>query len=144
MSWGTCYKGSNNIHAGFPALMSDGQWASNWEPACAINNELQKQAGITNNYQYRQYLINNADNIIKKNQVGACNNCCACWENFKDRNTVKCPTKYIFKSCADKTTPYGYESSDLKNLYLSDKILQSRLVAPIMTQDQMLKLPNYN
>ena len=39
MSWGTCYNGSNNIHAGFPALMSDGRWASNWEPGCAINNQ---------------------------------------------------------------------------------------------------------
>ena len=43
MSWGTCYSGSNNIHAGFPALMSDGRWASNWEPGCAINNQLKKQ-----------------------------------------------------------------------------------------------------
>ena len=144
MSCGTCYKGSNNIHAGFPALMSDGQWASNWEPACAINNEIQKEAGITNNYQYRQYLIANADNIIGKNQTGACDNCCACWENFKDRNAVKSPEKYIFKSCTDKTTPYGYETSDLKNMYLSSRTLQSRLAAPIMTQDQMLNLPNFN
>ena len=43
MSWGTCYSGSNNIHAGFPALMSDGRWAANWEPGCAINNQLKKQ-----------------------------------------------------------------------------------------------------
>jgi hypothetical protein len=144
MSWGTCYKGSNNIHAGAPALMSDGQWATNWEPACAINNELKKQAGISNNYNYRQYLISNADSIIEKNQIGALGNCCASWENFNDRNAIKCPTKYIFKSCSDKTQPFGYQNSDLKNLYVSSQALQSRLVAPIMTQTQMLNLPNFN
>jgi hypothetical protein len=144
MSWGTCYKGSNNIHPGFPAMMSDGQWATNWEPACTINKALKKQVGITNNYQYRQYLIKNADNIIEKNQLGACDNCCACWENYKDRNAVKCPNKYIFQSCSDQTKPFGYQTSDLKNLYLSSKALESRLVAPIMSQSQMLNLPNYN
>ena len=72
MSWGTCYSGSNNIHAGFPALMSDGRWAANWEPGCAINNQLKKQVGIKNNYEYRQYLIKNADQVITKNQMEAC------------------------------------------------------------------------
>lgn len=144
MSWGTCYKGSNNIHADFPALMSDGNWATNWEPACAINNQIKSHAGITNNYEYRQYLINNADKIVAKNQMDACDNCCSCWENFKDRNTSKNPTKYIYKSCSDKTQPFGYENSDLKNMYLSSKVLQSRIAAPIMTQSQMLQFANYN
>jgi hypothetical protein len=142
MSWGTCYKGSNNVHPGFPAMMSDGQWATNWEPACAINNALKKQVGISNNYQYRQYLITHADSIIEKNQMSACDNCCACWENFNDRN--KTTSKYIFKSCSDQAKPFGYQGSDLKNLYVSSKALESRLVAPIMTQAQMLNLPNFN
>ena len=142
MSWGTCFKGSNNVHPGFPAMMSDGQWATNWEPACAINNALKKQVGISNNYQYRQYLITHADSIIEKNQMSACDNCCACWENFNDRN--KATSKYIFKSCSDQAKPFGYQGSDLKNLYVSSKALESRLVAPIMTQAQMLNLPNFN
>jgi hypothetical protein len=142
MSWGTCYKGSNNVHPGFPAMMSDGQWATNWEPACAVNNALKKQVGISNNYQYRQYLITHADSIIEKNQMSACDNCCACWENFNDRN--KTTSKYIFKSCSDQAKPFGYQKSDLKNLYVSSKALESRLVAPIMTQAQMLNLPNFN
>ena len=25
MSWGTCYSGSNNIHFGFPPIMTDGR-----------------------------------------------------------------------------------------------------------------------
>ena len=45
---------------------------------------------------------------------------------------------------ADKTQPFGYQHSDLKNLYTSAQSLQSRLSAPIMTQSQMLNLPNWN
>lgn len=144
MSWGTCYKGSNNIHAGFPALMSDGNWATNWEPSCAANNYIKKSAGIENNYQYRQYLINNADKIIKKNQVNACDNCSGYWNNFQNTNIIKSATKYIYKSTQDNIQPFGYENSDLKNNYISSNTIQSRLVAPIMTQAQMLSLPNFN
>ena len=36
MSWGTCYSGSNNIHMGFPALMSDGRLYANWDAACEM------------------------------------------------------------------------------------------------------------
>lgn len=144
MSWGTCYRGSNNIHAGFPALMSDGQWATNWEPACTINNEIKREVGITNNYEYRQFLINNADKVVIKNQREACGQCCSCMNQFENTNVIQQPNKYIFKSCADKTQPFGYQHSDLKNLYTSAQSLQSRLSAPIMTQSQMLNLPNWN
>ena len=59
MSWGTCYSGSNNIHMGFPALMSDGRLYANWESSCESNNALKAKEGIKNNYDYRQYLIKN-------------------------------------------------------------------------------------
>ena len=34
--------------------------------------------------------------------------------------------------------PYGYESSDLKNLYLSRKKLDYNMRGPILTQEQLL------
>ena len=43
----------------------------------------------------------------------------------EDRNVVKCPNKYIFKSCTDQSKPFGYQNSDLKNLYISSKALES-------------------
>jgi len=80
---------------------------------------------------------------MKSNSVASCSQCCGCLETF---NPVPNSNKYLFTSCADKTQPFGYETSDLKNLYLSRSDLQSRLCAPIMTQDQMLQMgkPNYN
>lgn len=143
MSWGTCYNASNNIHSDFPALMSEGNLYTDYNSACKMNNNLKKEAGIKTNYQYRQWLINNAQSVMKANTVAACAQCCGCMENFTPRPESQ---KYLYKSCSDKTQPFGYESSDLKNLYLSRQALQSRLTAPIMTQNDMLKLglPNYN
>ena len=143
MSWGTCYKASNNIHAGFPALMSEGNLYTDWDSACEMNNKLKNAAGLKSNYSYRQWLINNAKNVMNKNTLSACADCCGCMENFKP---VPPSNKYLFTSCADKTQPFGYENSDLKNLYLSSTTLQGRLCAPIMSQSEMLKQgrPNYN
>ena len=141
MSWGTCYKASNNIHPGFPSLMSEGNYVTDWNAACRMNNNLKDKAGIKDNYQYRQYLIRNADTLIADNQVGACAQCCGNLQNFSPRPDSQ---KYLFTSCSDETVPFGYETSDLKNLYLSSSALQSRLVAPILTQSQLLQYPNFN
>ncbi len=137
MSWGTCYGASNNIHFDFPPLMSDGRNFANWYPACDINKGIRQKNNITSNYQYRQFLIKNADSIIKKNQRDACDDCCGCWEQFKKVPSTP-ESAYLYKSCTDNKRPYGYETSDLKNLYLTSFALQSKMQAPILTQEQYL------
>ena len=135
MSWATCYSGSNNIHFNLPPLMSDGREYSKYDPACKANNTLRNDLGIKNNYQYRQWLINNANIIAKKNRSASCNQCSEC---VKYATQVPKTQKYLFKGCADNSKPYGYEDSDLKNIYLSSQSLNSRLHAPILTQEQLL------
>lgn len=145
MSWGTCYSGSNNIHFDFPPIMSDGRNFSKWQPGAKINEELRKENNIKTNWQYREYLTKNADAIIRSNQMEACDECCYCPAN--ESNTQSTPNSpFLYKSCVEKSQPYGYESSDLKNMYLSSYELQCRMVAPILTQDQYLqqKYPNPN
>ena len=143
MSWGTCYNASNNIHHDFPALMSQGNLYTDYNSACKMNNEIKEKAGFKSNYQYRQWLINNAQSVMQSNSIAACNQCCGCMENFTPRPASQ---KYLYKGCSDKTQPFGYENSDLKNLYLSRQDLQNRLKAPIMNQHEMLQLgmQNYN
>ena len=68
MSWATCYSGSNNIHFNTPPLMSDGRHYSNYDPSCKANNELRDSLGIKNNYQYRQWLINNGNAVQRQNK----------------------------------------------------------------------------
>ena len=57
---------------------------------------------------------------------------------YKPQNMVTITKKYLFKSLSDSSVPHGYESSDLKNMYLSRQALNSRLKAPILTQEHML------
>jgi len=138
MSWGTCYGASNNIHFDSPPLMSDGRNFATWVPMCQVNDTIREDNNITSNYNYRQFLIKNADSIIKKNQINACDACCGCWEQYR-KIPYTDANNYLYKSCSDKGQPYGYENSDLKNLYLSRQALQSKLVSPILTQEQYLK-----
>jgi hypothetical protein len=115
--------------------MSDGRFYTNFDPSCKANNELRDSLGIKNNYQYRQWLINNGNSVARQNRKAACNECSQCVEEAAQ---VPPQQKYLFKDCADDSRPYGYEGSDLKNLYFSRRALQSKLKAPIMTQEQLL------
>jgi hypothetical protein len=144
MSWGTCNAGSNNIHFDFPPIMTDGRNYAKWQSGAVINQEIRKDNNIKSNWQYRQFLTTNADSIIKSNQLEACDNCCYC-PTLKAGEPVP-NTPFLYKSCTEKSQPYGYENSDLKQLYLSSQQLQARMVAPILTQEQYLlqKYPNPN
>lgn len=145
MSWGTCYGASNNIHFDFPPIMADGRNYATWQPGAAVSERIRDQAGIKTNWQYRKYMVENADAIIKANQLEACDRCCSCPARYGSGESVP-SSPFLYKSCTEKTQPYGYETSDLKNLYLSEQQLQCRLVTPVITQDQLLArgYPNYN
>tara|TARA_B110000495_G_C22362965_1_gene237153 strand:+ start:30 stop:455 length:426 start_codon:yes stop_codon:yes gene_type:complete len=135
MSWATCYSGSNNIHFNTPPFMSDGRLFTNFNPSYDANTKFRDNLGIKNNFDYRQWLIGNGKFLTKKNSVLACNECSPC---VKKATQTLHHQKYLFESSADVSTPYGYENSDLKNLYFSRHALQSKLVAPILTQEQIL------
>ena len=135
MSWATCYSGSNNIHFNIPPSMSDGRLFSNYEAACKANNQLKENLGIKNNYQYRQWLIHNGNQVASKNSERACGDCSQC---IKEARQAPKTQKYLYKNCADRSRPYGYENSDLKNMYVSRQAQNSNLQAPLLTQEQLL------
>jgi len=129
MSWATCYSGSNPIHKNLPPLMSDARLFTKLDPNCEANDKLKRFLRIENNYDYRQYLIKNGNSIINKNRM-------AC---FMTNNNVKVGSeelinhnKYTFKDVNDNNQPFGYETSDLKNLYLTRQQLDSKKQAPII------------
>lgn len=126
----------NNIHSHFPALMEDGNLYTNWNSASLTNDMLKNKSSQRDNYQYRQWLVSNAESVMKQNQVNAFADSCTNNNMFKK---VANSSKYIFRNCNDKVTPPGYETSDLKDVYLSKQELQERLTAPIMTQEELLK-----
>jgi hypothetical protein len=133
MSWGTCYSGSNNIHYNFPPIMADGRIFSSWQPDAVINENIQKQENIHSNWSYRQYMTNNGLQIMKYNNLEACNllglpthfNT----NQFPSTNVSQNP--HLYKSTYDTNNPgYGYNNSNLKSPYLSREQLQSRMVSP--------------
>ena len=130
MSWATCYSGSNNIHFNFPPIMADGRNFAQWQPDAVVNNRIQQTEGITNNWNYRQYLQHNGLQIMNYNTAESC------YELGLDPHvqTGKTPSDnvpYTFRSTFDTSRPgFGYCNSDLKNPYLSREQLNSRLVAP--------------
>ena len=139
MSWATCYAGSNNIHFDFPPIMADGRNYATWQPGAVVNDNIRKAEGITSNWQYRKFLMENADQIVKFNQLEACDQCCSCparYGNGNDKRESHAP--FLYKSCTETTQPFGYENSDLKNMYLSEYQLQCRMVTPVLTQAQLL------
>jgi hypothetical protein len=141
MSWGTCFSGSNNIHFDFPPIMSDGRNFSSWQPGSVLSEELRKKAGIKSNWEYRRYITDNADQIIKMNQISACDQCCPV-SNMNDNTSINnnsSNTPFIFNSSSDKSQPFGYENSDMKNIYLSSFQLQSRMITPVVSQSQLLE-----
>ena len=133
MSWGTCYAGSNNIHFDAPPLMDDGRNYASWQQDAVSNNNIKVDANIKSNADYRKYLINNADKIIKLNQYQACNNCGTCinLDNSQDNNVGSSQTPYLFGSALSNNQPFGYENSDLKQLYLSREQLKVLKTTPM-------------
>ena len=130
MSWATCFNSSNNIHFNFPPIMNDGRNYASWQPDAVINQRIQQKEGITNNWNYRQYLQQNGAQIMNYNNTEAC------YELGLDPHvqTGKTPSDnvpYTFRSTFDTSKPgFGYCNSDLKNPYLTSEQLNSRMVAP--------------
>lgn len=97
---GVCWKTSNNKYPDCPALMDDGRAFTDYRPSCYINDLIRIKNGIVNSYDYRQFLIHNATNLmdtvrlynIKKNgcrpcdaRPVLCNSLCSV-----DRHAVSC------------------------------------------------------
>ena len=128
MSWATCYSGSNNIHFNFPPIMNDGRNYSSYIPGSSMDKQIKEKQNIKTNSDYRAYLQNNANEIIKNNQLNACNECSSCPYINNINKNMKHP--YIFNSILSNDQPFGYEGSDLKNVYLSRQQMDAKLYAP--------------
>jgi len=130
MSWKTCYSGSNNIHFNFPPIMADGRNYASWQPDAVINERIQKNEGINNNWNYRQYLQKHGLQIMKYNNEESCYEL-GLNSHYNTNNTPSSNVPYTFKSTFDTSTPgYGYCNSDLKNPYISREQLNARLISP--------------
>jgi len=63
-----CSRVSDNKHYNCPAKMADGRNFTDYRPRCLVNYIFPNDQ-VLNSYEYRQYLIHNADALIKENQM---------------------------------------------------------------------------
>lgn len=126
---------SNNLYPKFPPIMADGRSAiSSWQPESAINDKLIKTNDIKSNWLYRKYLTKHGDQVMKYNFRETCNDTGLFIPPAEIGATSSANKNepYIFTSYNDMTKPDGYQTSDLKEMYLTREQLNARKVAPTM------------
>ena len=98
----TCNKTSNNKYFDCPARMDDGRTFTDYRASSSVDDMIRYSNNVMNSYDYRQFLINNANNIMNVNnrytsdKVG-CNSCTAKEVPFNtecdiNKNFSKCHT----------------------------------------------------
>jgi len=136
--WAKNYSSSHNVYFDFPPVMADGRNFSGWQPGNAVNEAIRRSENITTNWDYRRYLTTNADQIMTINRIDAVNaSGHGSFEvNAYEREQRNVP--FMYASVMDTREPFGYVQSDLKDVYLSRDALQARMIAPEITQEQVL------
>jgi hypothetical protein len=117
--------------------MADGRIYSSWKPDAEVNDRIKKHENINSNWSYRQYLMENANQIMKINTQESCTEMGLPY-HIDSGNEPSDNVPFLYKSSYDSSKPgYGYNNSDLKSPYLSREQLQGRLIAPTITKQQI-------
>lgn len=128
---------THNLYKDFPPFMNDGRvLVASWQQESVTNNNLLQATGMKSNWEYRKHLTENAKTMIEKNQAETLNDIgyIARYSTAPEQsNTVP----YYYKSYLDNSQPFGYQSSDLKQLYLSAEQLNARKMAPVITETHL-------
>jgi hypothetical protein len=114
--------------------MNDGRNFSGWQPGNAVNESIRRSENIKTNWDYRRYLTLNADQVMNINRIDGHGS----FEvNGYEQDTHR-NVPFMYSTVMDTREPFGYVQSDLKDVYLSREALQSRMIAPEITQEQVL------
>lgn len=101
-----------------------------WQPDSQTNQKILVDTGIKSNWQYRQYMMKNANQIMKYNTMESIyNSGNNPYTNTNNETVNKSP--YILTSVHNTSSPtYGLSNSDLKQDYITNEQMKSRMLAP--------------
>jgi hypothetical protein len=129
---------SNNQYDNFPPLMQDGRsLIASYQPESVLNTYLLESNNIKSNWEYRKYLIENSQKIVEFNKKESENDI-GYYMRQADLSKTTSNTPFSYSSYVDESKPIGYETSDLKEIYLSREQLNARMVAPTITQEELM------
>jgi len=101
-----------------------------WQPEASINRKIQVDSGISSNWQYRQFMQKNANDIMKYNTMQSINSSGNNPYTVLNTNTVG-NSPYLYNSVHQTTNPsYGFRNSDLKQEYVNKIQIKSRMISP--------------
>lgn len=120
-----CSRTSDNKHFNCPSRMSDGRHFTDYRPKCMANINSPNDLPM-NSYEYRQFLIHNAEKLMKHNARQAYyeNMCGPCVEPYNigtmlpEQKMVKCDTN----TC--RTYIYDQDGLGTGRQYTSDNVQQ--------------------
>lgn len=96
-----CYKTTNNKYFNCPPRMDDGRHFTDYRPSCDVNNLMIANNSVFSSFDYRMYLMENAEKLMDLNRVYATqkNACGPCLEPYNigtmlpEQHTVQCDAK---------------------------------------------------
>lgn len=107
-----------------------GEAYSLWQPDNNTNRKIQVDTGITSNWNYRQYMQQNAKEIMKYNTMQSINSSGNNPYTILNTNPVG-NTPYLYRSVHDTSSPaFGFRNSDLKQDYMIKEQMKSKMISP--------------
>lgn len=140
---------ANNQYREFPPMMDDGRAiVASWQQNAAVNEAIIKENNIRSNWEYRRFITQNATRLMREAAREAAND--IGYYERAEKNMVsdfkpivenmKAGVPFTYQTYFSNEKPFGYQTSDLKEEYLSREQLQARMIAPSLTQDELLQL----
>jgi hypothetical protein len=131
---------TNNQYSNFPPLMHDGRSVmASWQPETVINDDLLKSEGIQSNWQYRQFMTSNSQNIREKMFHDALNDVGIMPNQYANREGMSFTSPKLYSSPHEPISHLQAMPSDLKETYFTREQLQNKLIVPSLTQEQMVR-----
>ena len=123
---------SNNQYKYFPPKMEDSRSLVSSYQSISVIDYIYKNH--KSNWEYREYLKNNAVDIQKEMQEKSLNDIGYYQrfiKNLSDYPETTSPIiPYFFSSMFDNSRPFGYQDSDMKQVYYTKEQLNARLMMP--------------
>ena len=103
-----------------------------WQPDSTTNQKILVNSGINSNWNYRQYMTKNANQIMKHNSMDYINTSGNNPFTIMNNESVN-KSPYLltsFQNVNSSSPIVGFNNSDLKQDYVTNERLKARMIAP--------------